>query len=191
MPTLLDQILSGQNPNRQSLTGFWSRVPTNSQQGIGSNNLGFGSTNFGNIGGNIGFGGGLPSGNPSARSFGVNPFGGGVPDLSKADPSVLKRLDISDLTYSVPGGGYISSKDALNANSFYNKFGGSDQSANRRAAAYYAYLATLPTRPIGTPALNLLGGGSPGPPLGAWSGPFQVQPSRFTSTPLSGGGAPY
>lgn len=132
----------------------------------------------------ITFGGGFPSGgsptgaspafgsqntNVTASSFGTSPLGAGVPDLSYADPRTLGRLDISNLIYSSSAGGYLTRADAENANSYYNKFGaggGGDPTANQRAASYYGYIGSLPTRPIGTPALNQLysfGGTRPAP----------------------------
>lgn len=135
------------------------------------------------------FGGGSTiNTNPSAFSRGVNyPFATPVPDLSRANPSTLGRLDISNLIYSPNAGGYLTRSEAENANSWYTKFGqgsGGDPLANRSAARFYGYIGSLPTRAMGTPALNQYynqfgGGSAPGGPsfnsmLGSqWQGPYQ------------------
>jgi hypothetical protein len=94
----------------------------------------------------------------TAGSFGSNsPFGSPVPDLSQANPETLGRLNINNLVYSVSAGGYLTQPEASNANSWYNKFGagsGGDPSANAQASAFYNYIGSLPTRAVGTPALN-------------------------------------
>jgi hypothetical protein len=106
----------------------------------------------------VDYAGGTQNVGATAGSYGVNsPFGSPVPDLSQANPETLGRLNINNLVYSVSVGGYLTQPEASNANSWYNKFGagsGGDPTANARAAAYYNYLGTLPTRPVGTPALN-------------------------------------
>lgn len=146
---------------------------------------GFNAGGFGSTGA---FGGGSTiNTNSSAFSRGVNyPFGTPVPDLSRADPATLNRLNIDDLIYSVSAGGYLTRAEAENANSWYNKFGqgsGGDPLANRQAARLYGYIGSLPTRAMGTPALNQFynqfGGSTPSGPsfnsiLGSqWQGPWE------------------
>lgn len=139
---------------------------------------------------NQNFGGGNL--NVSAGSFGYNNVTGfPVPDFSSnigLQNLVLQAQQ--KYIYSLPAGGYISQFDARNANSFYNKFGsgsGGDPNANAYMARLYRAVGNLPTRPIGTPALNQFYqrfGGSPalGPSYnqilggmgrGAYQGPWQ------------------
>ncbi len=107
--------------------------------------------------------------NATAGSRSVNPFGGiGIPDLSKADPGTLSRLQggMEGLIYNPAGGGYkfdqYRSTPGTQVLSPYYKGNyadiGSDPNANRAASAYYNYIGGLPTRPLGTPALNQLYG---------------------------------
>lgn len=182
---------SGYGFSTRSFGGFGG--PQGSTAGIT-----FTGSNFGREG--VGAGGSPASGslntNPVAISRGINsPFGTPIPDLSKANPATLGRLNIGNLIYSANAGGYLTRAEAENANSWYNKFGqgtGGDPGANRAAAAYYGYIGSLPTRPIGTPALNMFygafGGGAPSGPsfnsiLGnQWQGPYQFGvkgPSSF------------
>lgn len=121
-----------------------------------------------------------------AGSTGFNyPFGLPTPDLRYADQGTLNRLNISNLIYSPTAGGYLTQGEANNANSYYNKFGagqGGDPQANKMASAYYNYIGSLPTRPIGTPALNQFyaqfgGGYGSGPSYnsilgGSYQGPY-------------------
>ncbi len=92
----------------------------------------------------------------TANSQGFSsPFGNPVIDFRYADPSTLSRLNISDLIWSPGSGGYLTRADQ-NSNSIYERYngGGGDPAANRRAAAYYNYIGSLPTRAAGTLALN-------------------------------------
>lgn len=124
------------------------------------------------------------SGNVTARSTGTTGMGGLAPDMSLADPSIVSAFNNLGLVYSASSGGYLSGPQAHNANSYYNKFGGSDPSANRAAANYYNYLGSLPTRSYGSMALEKLyqqtGQQAPrGPSFnsilqGGWTGPYSM-----------------
>ncbi len=126
-----------------------------------------------------------PNINVTAGSKGVSPLSAPVPDLRYADPSTLGRLDISNLIYSFPQGGYIHPDRAVNdpyykggnpaPGSPLSYGGGGDPNANRAASAYYNYIGGLPTMPRGTPALNQLYNAtgtspSPGTPLNSTLG---------------------
>lgn len=134
-----------------------------------------GGTTYPGVGSSGGFGNynsGLNSQNlnVTAGSRGVNNVTGqGIPDVRYADPNILRRLDISDLVYNPSGGGY---RVGLDYSHYIGNYGGNpnfvDAAATRRAAAYYNYIGSLPTRPSGTAALNQFyqsfgGGPTPGP----------------------------
>jgi len=119
-----------------------------------------------------------PQGNVTATSVGAgSPLG--VTPVVPANMQGWVSDMLQGLVYSVPAGGYISGlnpwtgrppslADRADANSAYNKFGPlnanawtqkygvSDPAANQRAAELYGYLGTLPTRAVGTPALEKL-----------------------------------
>lgn len=97
--------------------------------------------------------------NPVAGSTGPNPFGLGAPDLTLADPNILNRLDISNLIYSAPLGGYITRAEQQ-AGNFHVQ--GGDPTANRTASQFYNYIGSLPTANRGSPALMKLSGGNLG-----------------------------
>lgn len=92
------------------------------------------------------------TGNITATSTGTSPLSFGVPNLAYADPATLGRLDISSLIYSPAAGGYLTKADQTSG---FRPQGG-DPAANRLASSFYGYVGSLPTRPIGTPALNQL-----------------------------------
>lgn len=128
---------------------------------------------------------GAGTGAVGSTSTGVG-FGTVAPDLSKANSFDINQFTtgLSKLTYSAPGGGYLFSKDAGNANSFYNKFGGSDPGANSLASQLYGWLGSLPTRTYGTAALEkFYNSGMSTPASGPsfnerlgkpWQGPFSI-----------------
>ena len=106
-----------------------------------------------------------------AISTGSSPFGAPVPDISRLTQQQLSYIEktLSGLVYSAPLGGYITRAEANDPNSAYVKgyYGkpmtGGDAGANRLAQSVYGLIGNLPTRPIGTPALNSLPGYSPTP----------------------------
>jgi hypothetical protein len=101
----------------------------------------------------VGISSGLSSGgsiNATASSRSVNPFGLGSPDFSYANPSDLKRLDISNLIYAPGVGGFITRAEA-DAGNF--RIQGGDPNANRLASQFYSYIGGLPTQSPVTPAL--------------------------------------
>lgn len=137
-------------------------------------------TRFFDQGGGQGFGGGGGSSQPGSffsaannvtaggTSTGTSPFGQGIPNLSAADPATLARLlkGMQGLIYT--GSGYIHGDHPAGPGTNYGPYyigqpPKSDPTANRAAAAYYDYIGSLPTKPIGTPALNSLPGYSPTP----------------------------
>jgi hypothetical protein len=134
----------------------------------------------------------------SSSSSGSGPGLGGIAPYMTPQQAMefQSRFNPSDLVYSLPAGGYITQKDT-DANSYYMKFGGSNPLANQRAREMYDYLGGLPTTHVGgSQALALLQGNKEpefGPSINEqigspWQGPWQIQPSKFSSTPLSGGG---
>jgi len=141
---------------------------------------------------------GAGTGNVTSISRGIG-FGSVGPDLSGLSADELQQIqsNMSRLTYSLPAGGYRFNDEPGGANSYYSKYGGSNPAANSLASSTYGFLGSLPTRTYGTAALENLyrsTGMTPaqGPSLnsmlgGQWGGPYQVQSSRFTSTPRSGG----
>jgi hypothetical protein len=155
----LDNMLAQYSQFRQAEpTGapVTSPTPTSPPGGLGGSQLGsfFSAVN------NVTAGG---------TSTGSSPFGKEIPDLSKATPEQLKYITdtLSNLTYSLPLGGYITAAEANNPNSafvkgYYGKpMTGGDSGANRLAQSVYDIIGGLPTRPIGTPALNTLPGYTP------------------------------
>lgn len=88
-------------------------------------------------------------------SGGAGPFG-----FSPTGPGLAGLLEqLSNYTYSVPVGGYLSSADALNANSYYNKFGaggGGNPAANQAVRGIYNQIGALPTTANTSPALAAL-----------------------------------
>lgn len=88
--------------------------------------------------------------------FGITPY---IPPDQRGAFQALADSTINKLTWSEPAGGYISNVDAMNANSWYNKFGtgsGGDPNANARAAQFYGALGALPTTANTSPALATL-----------------------------------
>lgn len=122
-------------------------------------------------------------------SRGASPFGTLTPDLSKATPEQLKFIvdSLSNLTYSVPLGGYITRDQANDSNSafnrgYYNKTVLPPSGAQNAAKSVFDLIGSFPTRPIGTQALNALPGYSPrsGPSFntqlgGSYGGPWATQ----------------
>lgn len=103
-----------------------------------------------------------------ASSRGASPFGALIPDLSKATPEQLSFISktLSNLTYSAPRGGYLTTNEANDSNSvfnrgYYNYSVGSDANADRLASNVYDLVGSFPTRPVGTQALNSLPGYTP------------------------------
>jgi hypothetical protein len=126
------------------------------------------------------------SGNVTATSVGSGSPFGRIPSLSPAQQALVGSL-LSGLTYSVPAGGYLTSAEAQNANSYYNKFGaggGGDPAANALALRAYGIVGNAPTIPGMTAALsNLYSAGGASPQLGpsynqiltnAGQGPYQT-----------------
>lgn len=106
--------------------------------------------------------------NAGGISTGSSPFGALIPDLSKATPDQLKYITdtLSNLTYSVNAGGYLTSGEANDPSSayvrgYYGQNIGSDPNANRLASNVYDLIGSFPTRPVGTRALNALPGYTP------------------------------
>lgn len=101
-------------------------------------------------------------------SIGSSPFGQGIPDISKLTSQQLDYITktLSGFTYSVPLGGYIPRDQANDANSVYNKGYYNMKVAlpsQRPIQDAYNMIGNLPTRPLGTPALNSFPGYSPTP----------------------------
>jgi hypothetical protein len=97
------------------------------------------------------------SGNVTASSV-SGPALGFTPFLTPEQQATLTR-GLSNLTYSLPAGGYVSRDEANNANSYYSKFGaggGGDPRANRAAGELFGVVGNAPTVPRITAALGSL-----------------------------------
>lgn len=108
--------------------------------------------------------------NAGGISTGASPFGALIPDLSKATPEQLKYITdtLSHLTYDVAAGGYIdNSKNYGNTvfgpRGYYNRAVALPDEPQLDASNVYNLIGGLPTKPIGTPALNALPGYNPIP----------------------------
>lgn len=129
--------------------------------------------------------------NIGASSSGVNNVTARpIPDLSYADPNTLQRLNISDLIYNADARGYQFRGG--NYSGFGSGYGG-DPTANRDAQRYYNYIGSLPTRPIGTSALNQFyssfgGGPTPGPSYNSFLQSTFGNANPFTRNLLNQGG---
>lgn len=121
----------------------------------------------------------------TGTSIGSSPMGNmRIPDLSSLSPEARAALvnKLESYTWSVPGGGYLTNAEAQNANSYYNKFGGSDPLANEAVGKIYSFIGSFPTTSGATAALQGLrqSGGAPTthyPPLNQilgkpYGGPF-------------------
>jgi hypothetical protein len=94
----------------------------------------------------------------TATSVGAGSPFGWQPILTPEQSAQLMR-GLSQLTYSVPAGGYLFNTEAQNANSYYNKFGaggGGQPEANALARSLYGMVGNAPTQPGMTAALASL-----------------------------------
>jgi hypothetical protein len=101
---------------------------------------------------------GQGTGNVTATSVGAGSPLGWQPVLTPDQTAQLMR-GLSQITYSVPAGGYLFNTEAQNANSFYNKFGaggGGQGEANALARSLYGMVGNAPTVPGMTAALQSL-----------------------------------
>lgn len=122
-----------------------------------------------------------------ANSTGASPFGNLIPDLSKATPEQLKYITdtLSHLTYNLGAGGYIDNRanyknTTFGPRGYYNRSVALPDQPQLDASNVFNMIGGLPTKPIGTPALNALPGynPSPGAPLNdrlghPYGGPWQ------------------
>jgi hypothetical protein len=131
------------------------------------------NANFNPAGWHPGGGGGAPespvgavanfSGTVNANSGGgPSPFGS-APDIT-GNPALAKQLTdfYANNTYSFAAGGWIPNAQAQNANSYQSKFGagqGGDAGSNAAAARLFGQVGDLPTRNIGTSALQAFNAG--------------------------------
>lgn len=121
-----------------------------------------------------------------ASSIGASPFGALIPDLSRATPEQRSFISdtLSHLTYDLPAGGYIDNtknygNTVFGPGGYYNREVRLPSEPQRQASDVYNLIGGLPTRPLGTQALNQLPGYNPssGPSFNTqfgrpYSGPF-------------------